>query len=207
MQTPPPRIFVITARDADAAIVFRRGPSDWFHLLKWDMSNDTFQSGAWFKGSMYPEKCDLSPDGSLLLCFVLQGSQFDTSYTHAWTAVSRAPWMYALGLWPQGMTYGGGGRFLSNRHIIIRHDNVFAHEGHPGKGLKVGVGTPELHSSSHEVDGATWTGRDRTGHLIYAKDGRIFRRDALGVDAELIDLCGMTPDPKPAPDWASRDLE
>ena len=60
--------------DADAAIVFRRGPSDWFHLLKWDMLNDTFQSGAWFKGSMYPEKCDLSPDGSLFLCFVLQGS-------------------------------------------------------------------------------------------------------------------------------------
>ena len=207
MQTPPPRIFVITARDADAAIVFRRGPSDWFHLLKWDMSNDTFQSGAWFKGSMYPEKCDLSPDGSLLLCFVLQGSKLQTSYTHAWTAVSRAPWMYALGLWPQGMTYNGGGRFLSNRHIVIRHNNVFSHEDHPGKGLKVGVATPELHSSSNEVDGATWAGRDRAGHLIYAKDGNILRRSTLGVDAELIDLCDMTPDPKPAPEWASRDLE
>jgi hypothetical protein len=104
MQIPPPRIFVITARDADAAVIFRRGPSNWFHLLKWDMADATFQAGAWFKGSMYSEKCDLSPDGTLLLYFVLRGSMLQTSYTHAWTAVSRAPWMEALGLWPQGMT-------------------------------------------------------------------------------------------------------
>jgi hypothetical protein len=46
MPTPPPRIFVITARDSDVAVIFRRGPSDWFHLLKWDMANDTFEAGA-----------------------------------------------------------------------------------------------------------------------------------------------------------------
>jgi len=207
MQTPPPRIFVIPARDVDAAVVFRRGPSDWFHLLKWDMANDTFQAGAWFKGSMYPEKCDLSPDGELLLYFVLQGSKAQTSYSHAWTAVSRAPWMHALGLWPQGTTYGGGGRFLSNRHVVIRSNSAIAHEDHPCKGLQVETGTIELHTSSREVEGATWAGRDRAGQLIYAKDGRIFRRHRPGVDTELIDLSGMTPDPKPAPSWASTDLE
>lgn len=157
---------------------------------------------------MYPEKCDLSPDGSLLLYFVLQGSKLNTSYTHAWTAVSRAPWMEALVLWPQGMTYGGGGRFLSNRHIAIRSNDTIPHENHPGKGLTVELGwSVEQHTSSHEVEGATWAGRDRGGRLIYAKDGKIFRRDTLGIAAELIDLCGLTPDPKPAPEWASRDLE
>ena len=82
-----------------------------------------------------------------------------------------------------------------------------AHEDHPGKGLKVETGTPEPHTSSLEVEGATWAGRDRTGRLIYAKDGKIFRRNTLEVDTELIDLGGMTPDPKPAPSWASRDLD
>jgi hypothetical protein len=208
MQIPSPRIFVITARDADAAVIFRRGPSDWFHLLKWDMADDTFQAGAWFKGSMYPEKCDLSPDGALLLYFVLRGSMLQTSYTHAWTAVSRAPWMEALGLWPQGMTYGGGGRFLSNRHIAIRSNDVIPHEDHPGKGLTLELGwSAEQHTSSHEVEGSTWSGRDRAGRLIHAKDGKIFRRPASGLDLELTDLSGMTPDPKPAPQWASRELD
>lgn len=207
MPTPPPRIFIITARDVDAAVVFRRGPSDWFHLLRWNMANDTFEPGAWFKGSMYPEKCDLSPDGTLLLYFVLQGSKMETSYTHAWTGVSRAPWMQALGLWPQGTTYGGGGRFLTNRHIVIRSSNVHPHDDHPAKGLKVELGDAEQHASSGEVEGATWTGRDRSGRLIYAKDGKIFRRQSTGTERELIDLGGLQPDPTAAPSWASDDLE
>jgi len=209
MQTPrpPPRIFVITARDVDAAIIFRRGPSDWFHLLKWDMASDTLQPGAWFKGSMYPEKCDLSPDGELLLYFVLQGSKLSTSYSHAWTAVSRAPWMHALGLWPQGTAYGGGGRFLSNRQLVIRSGNVVSHEDHPAKGLRVGAGNPALNTSTREVEGATWSGRDRLGRFIYARDGRIFRRSSTEADTEIFDLCAMTPDPTPAPSWAARHLE
>lgn len=208
MLTPPPRVFVITARDADSAVIFRRGPSDWFHLLKWDMTNDTFESGAWFKGSIYPEKCDISPDGTLLLYFALQGSKFNTSYSPAWTAVSRVPWMEALGLWPQEMTYGGGGRFLSNRRIAIRSNDTIPHEDHLGKGLTVELGwSAEQHTSSHEVEGATWSGRDRGGRLIYAKVGKIFRRQMSGLDLELTDLSGMKPDPKPAPPWASRELE
>jgi hypothetical protein len=171
------------------------------------MANDTFEAGAWFKGSIYPEKCDLSPDGTLLLYFVLQGSKLRTSYSHAWTAVSRSPWMDALGLWPQGTTYGGGGRFLSNRHIVIRSDSAIPHEDHPGTGLNVDLGAAEIHTSSHEIEGATWTGRDRGGRLIYAKDGKIFRRQPPGLNVEITDLREMTPDPKPAPAWASRDLE
>ena len=138
---------------------------------------------------------------------VLQGSKLQTSYSHAWTAVSRAPWMDALGLWPQGTTYGGGGRFVSNRHVVIRSGNVIPHEDHPAKGLRVGAGSPVLNSSTHEIQGATWTGRDRCNRVIYAKDGRLFRRLSPGFDTEIFDLCSMRPDPKPAPPWAARDLE
>jgi len=206
-QPPSPRIFVIPAAGADAAIVIRRGPANWFHLLKWGMAKDTFEPGAWFRGSMYPEKCDLSPDGSLLLYFVLQGNKFKTSYSHAWTAVSRAPWLTALGLWPQGTTYGGGGRFVTNRHILIRAGDASPHPDHPGKGLRVDLGNPEPHASSGEVKGATWSGRDRNGRLIYAKDGKIFRRSSKGKDKQLVDLAGLRPDPKPSPKWASQNID
>jgi|SRR5215471_5384953 len=204
---PPPRIFVIPAREADIAIVVRRGPSNWFHLLKWDMAGDAFEPGAWFRGSMYPEKCDLSPDGALFLYFVLRGSKSRTSYSHAWTAISRAPWLTALGLWPQGTTYGGGGRFVTNRHVVIRATDTTPHPDHPGRGLRVDLGNPEVHASSGEVTGATWSGRDRNGSLIYAKRGRIFRRSRSGKDTELVDLGEMKPDPKPSPKWASRQIE
>lgn len=187
--------------------MIRRGPSNWFHLLKWDMSKDTFESGAWFRGSMYPEKCDLSPDGSLFLYFVLQGNKSRTSYSHAWTAVSRAPWLTALGLWPQHTTYGGGGRFAANRHIIIRAAEIAPHPDHPGRGLRVELGNPEAYASSNEVVGATWSGRDRDRCLIFAKGGKIFRRSAGGKDKQLVDLADMRPDPKPSPKWASRQIE
>jgi len=205
--SPPPRIFIIPATEADVAVVIRRGPSDWFHLLKWNMADDTFESGAWFRGSMYPESCDISADGVFFLHFVLQGNKFSTSYSGAWTAVSIVPWLTALGLWPQGTTYGGGGRFVGNRHIIIRSGNTSPHDGHPGNGFRVESGNPPTHSSTNEVAGATWSGHDRKGNLIYAKDGKIFRRSVEGEDRELADLSGMTPDPKPAPDWASKQIE
>jgi hypothetical protein len=203
---PPARIFVITASESDVAVIFRRGPSDWFHLLKWDMSTDVFEAGAWFKGTMYPERSDLSPDGTLLLYFALQGSRLQTSYTHAWTAVSRAPWIEALGLWPQGMTYGGGGRFVSNRHVVLRANNASPHEGHPGIGLEVELGNPPAHASSGEIDGATWSGRDRRGRLIFAKDGKLFR-EGLGKIEHVRDLDGMRPEPLPTPAWASRAID
>src|SRR5574341_590542 len=105
---PPPRLFVIPAADADVALIFRRGPSAWYHLTKWDMTHDKFERGAWLRGRIYPEKCDVSPDGALMVYLVHQGRKVATSYTHAWTGVSRIPWLTALGLWPWGTTYGGG---------------------------------------------------------------------------------------------------
>ena len=81
------------------------------------MHRDRFVHGAWFKGRIYEEKCDVSPDGRLLLFFVHQGSRAGTQFTHAWTAISRVPWLQALVVWPQATTYSGGGRFIDNRSL------------------------------------------------------------------------------------------
>jgi hypothetical protein len=98
----PPRLFVIFAKSAHEAVIFRRAPTTWYHVIRWNTRNDTFFRGAWLKGRIFPEKCDLSPDGELLLYSVHQGSRVQATYTDAWTAISRTPWLTAIGLWPQG---------------------------------------------------------------------------------------------------------
>ena len=72
MTTPPPRLFVVRARKAPFAVVLRRGPSKWYHIIKWDTDKDTFEHGAWFRGRIYEEECALSPDGSLFANFAAQ---------------------------------------------------------------------------------------------------------------------------------------
>jgi hypothetical protein len=211
----PPRLFIIFATEAHEAVVFRRGPSSWFHVLRWNTRHDTFHSGAWIKARLYPERCDLSPNGELLLTFLHQGRKFRTDYKDSWNAISRAPWLHALGLWPQGTTYGGGGRFIDNRTAILRFYRVAPHPDHLGSGLKVNFASeyprnPDpapLHESTQEVGGAEWSGRDQRGRLIYTLNGKIMclsdrRREAVC----LADLNGFKPDPRPAPAAATEPL-
>ena len=62
----PARIHAILARAADKAVVFRRGPSSKTAILEWDLKADKFKLGQWFYGSLYPYRCDISPDGRYL---------------------------------------------------------------------------------------------------------------------------------------------
>jgi hypothetical protein len=60
-------MFVHLAREADAAVIMRTGPTKWWHLTLWDTRRDQFEKGQWFHGSVYATRCDLSPDGKLFL--------------------------------------------------------------------------------------------------------------------------------------------
>jgi hypothetical protein len=203
----PPRLFVICASAADIAVVLRRGPTAWTHVIKWDLARDRLDHGAWIKGRLYGEKCDLSPDGSLFLYFVHDGKRFATSHTHAWTGVSRLPWVAALGLWPWGTTYGGGGRFTAERGVMLRAGAaLLPHKDHPAHGLAVQFGDAPVHKPGTEVADAQWSGRDRHGNLLYARTGCLYRRKASGADKRVADLNGMVPDPRPAPAWATHPL-
>lgn len=202
-----PRLFVIFAKEADEAVVFARGPSAWFHVIRWDTRRDSFESGAWIRGKIYPERCDLSPDGKLLLYFVYQGRRRGTTYTPAWTAVSRSPWLKALALWPWNSTWGGGGHFEGKRKVVLAAGCEWkAHPDHPPAGLEVGWGSNRIHASSNEVDGAEWSGRDQRGRLIFARDGRLhwLRNDQSAV--VLADFNADKPDPREAPEWAAEPL-
>jgi len=199
------RLFVIPARSAPVAAIFRRGPTHWCQVIAWDTQRDVFSAGAWLKGRIYAERCDLSPDGKLLLYFC-HGGRLRPGYTDSWTAVSRLPWLHALALWPWGTTYGGGGRFVGDRELVLRIAMaVETHPEHPAAGLHVSIlkrgDRLEVHRSTGEPD-TDWSGLDHGGRLVFCRAGKLFRRSRAGGDIELADFDASRPDPVPAPEWA-----
>lgn len=109
------RLFILLALDAPVGVIFRRGPSGQVLLIKWNLERDTFEHGQWLKGRVYERRCDLSPDGELLLYFASDQRRAMSS----WTAISRPPYFTALTLWPKNNTYGGGGVFLSRTKVLL----------------------------------------------------------------------------------------
>jgi hypothetical protein len=205
------RLFVIFARDANVGVILRRGPSKWVQVIKWDTRDDKFDDGAWFHGRIYESACDVSPDGELFVYKAAKHNRIgtDDGYGYVWTAVSRPPWLHALALWPdQWGTYLGEGHFLADKKIAIRTysgEIPTPHPDHPAPKDLVVVGDREApyQESSHEVDGAEWSGRDQREHIVYARDGRLFRR-VNWKDHELIDFNDRVPEPSVAPAWAQR---
>jgi len=204
----PPRLFVVLARETPVAVILRRGPAAWYHVILWHTDTDRFEPGAWFKGRIYEERCDLSPDGQLLLYFALQGSRWRTSYKGTWTAVSRPPWLHALVLWPHGDTWGGGGRFVDKRKVALWTGMPLAtHPDHPLVGLEAVSGSRADAGNLPKSDlrEKEWSGRDLAGDHVFTSEGKLFRRRGRRT-IELAEFNGLTPDPQPAPEWAARPL-
>lgn len=127
---PQVRIYAILAREANRAVVFRRGPSKRVQLLLWHTDTDKFLDGQWFKGRIYERRCDLSPSGNLLVYFA---ANYKLPY-YSWTAVSKPPFLTALALWPKGDCWGGGGLFDKERKLRLNHG---AHEMTLAEGFAV----------------------------------------------------------------------
>ncbi|HEY1904312.1 MAG TPA: hypothetical protein VGG56_17920 [Terracidiphilus sp.] len=111
------RLFVIVARSAPIAVIFRRGPSKQVLLIKWNLEDDTLEIGQWFKARIYERRCDLSPEGEMLLYFA---ADWRKPY-ESWSAVSRPPYLSSLALWPKGDGWGGGGQFYTRERILLNH--------------------------------------------------------------------------------------
>jgi hypothetical protein len=114
---PQVRLYAILAREANVAVVFRRGPSKRVQLLLWRTDTDEFHEGQWFKGRIYERRSDLSPSGKLLVYFAADHKQGYFS----WTAVSKPPFLTALALWPKGDCWGGGGLFANENELHLNH--------------------------------------------------------------------------------------
>jgi len=146
---------MIRAQKAAVAVIFRRGPSKEVEVIRWDFSRDTFERGHWFRGRIYEKRCDLSPDGKLLVYFASKFNRHTAgaaAYTYAWTAVSRAPWLTALALWPKGDCWWGGGLFVSEHALWLNHkpEEAIPHPGHRPHKLKVEA-NPEAHGEDEPI--------------------------------------------------------
>ena len=110
----PPRIYCIPATAAPVVAVFRRGPTAWSHVGRWDLAQERYQPGAWLRGRLFPRRTDLSSDGRLL-CYFAHKPTARWEHGDAYVAISRLPWVTALhafgtcGTWTRGYYFSDDG--------------------------------------------------------------------------------------------------
>ena len=122
----PPRIYCIPAVEAPIVAVFRRGPTNWSHVGRWDLAENRYESGAWLNGRMFPRRSDLSPNGRLL-CYFAHKPTATWDRGDAYVAISKLPWLTALhafgtcGTWTRGyyFTQDGGCDNLEDAKLPI----------------------------------------------------------------------------------------
>jgi hypothetical protein len=138
----PARLHVLTARRCSAAVVLRRGPSGQVAAIGWDRDTGRLSDAHWLRGRIYEYRADLSPDGRHMVYFAGKGGRW-------WTALSRAPGLTAIALWPQADTWGGGGAFDFDGRLWIS-------AGTP-KDLPDGLEAASPRAFQHSTDGL-WMG-------------------------------------------------
>jgi len=104
---------VLLARDASVGVALRRGPSKRVCTVLWNRRKDEFRVGQWLNGRIYERRCDLSPDGKYLIYFAMNG-RWQSEAKGSWTAISRAPYLKAVAMFPKGDCWNGGGLFTDN---------------------------------------------------------------------------------------------
>jgi hypothetical protein len=143
MIIPQCRLYVLVATHAPVALILRRGPSTWWHLIKWDLERLTLEPGAWLKGTLYPRRSDISPDGQLFGYFALRSSPppWDTYF-----AVSKVPWLTALAAWHTHGTWTGGCQFYRDGRLAIAGAmDIQPFYGHYPKAAVGGMDTDWVH--------------------------------------------------------------
>jgi hypothetical protein len=106
-ESVPPRIYCIPATTAPIVAVFRRGPTRWSHVGRWDLEARRYEPGAWLAGRIFPRRSDLSSDGRFL-CYFAHKPSATWEHGEAYVALSKLPWLTALhafrtcGTWTRG---------------------------------------------------------------------------------------------------------
>jgi len=109
---------VLLSSAARLGVVIRRGPAKQVCTFLWDRQRDQFQLGQWLKGRIYERRSDVSPDGKHLIYFAMKGT-WSGEAKGSWTAISRAPYLKALALFPKGDCWNGGGLFTGNKRYWL----------------------------------------------------------------------------------------
>lgn len=152
------RVYGILAPEANQVVLFRRGPSKLTLQLVWDLVTDEITSGQWIRGTVYVERCDVSPDGRYLVAAISNYAEnrHHQNSVSSWTAISRSPFFTALAMWDSVGSYGGGGVWSSNRDVWLNNLISLQHDfdcWKERKGVEPPVTARLLHSQPSREPG------------------------------------------------------
>lgn len=118
----PARLHVLMAREAPFGLILRRGPRHQVCTIGWNRTDDTFALGQWLRARISELESDLSPDGRH---FIYSAARYKPGADIGhWTALSRAPFLKAIGFWPRGDTRLGGGFFPDKKTFWLNAKTV-----------------------------------------------------------------------------------
>jgi hypothetical protein len=167
--------------------------------MLWDRTRDTFELGQWLKGRIFGTwsdgRCHMRLKGS-------------------WTAISCAPWLKAIALFPKGDTWGGGGLFTSNTTYWL--DSAESHgrlhdteEVQRDRGFRPS-GSGSIYHHRLLRGGWTLTSTERRGPPTYEKrlpNGFVLRK-FRGARRETHELENPESGERiPKPDWEWADVD
>ena len=88
--------------------------------LDYQKRQEHIQIGSRFYGRIYPNRCDVSADGTYFLYFAMGRSQQQRDrQLFCWTGICLPPSITAELLFAHQDTWGGGGRFVDDKTIFI----------------------------------------------------------------------------------------
>ena len=89
-------------------------------LLNYQKKQESIQIGSRFYGRIYPNRCDIAPDGTYFLYFAMGSSQQQyQKRLYCWTGICTPPYIKAELLFAHNDTWGGGGRFIDEQTLLI----------------------------------------------------------------------------------------
>lgn len=105
------RVHLLAAREAPTIAILQRKRSKLFHVSTIHAERLEVTEGSWFRGKLYPLRCDLSFDGKLMV-YLAMGAGGKT-----WNGVCCPPWLTTLFDTENTGTWYGGGYFAERRRL------------------------------------------------------------------------------------------
>ncbi len=120
ISTPKIRGYVAAKSNRTVFLYRRSNKITYLILLDYKKEKFSLEVGARFYGRIYPNRCDLSPDGNYFLYFAMGKSQqqYDKKL-YCWTGICSPPKIKAEKLFAHGDTWGGGGKFIDSCTLFI----------------------------------------------------------------------------------------
>ena len=103
------RLHLLIAKQAPTVAIVQRKRAKLFHVLTVSGARRAVEHGSWFRGKLYPLRCDISFDGKHMV-YLAMGSGGNT-----WNGVCRLPWLTTLTEAENMGSWFGGGYFADKK--------------------------------------------------------------------------------------------